>query len=145
MMLSLGLFIFEVNTTAYQTLQRQSAQRWQSSDRIGLRAAQQYLGKGDDTITLSGVLMPELSGGESNLDLLQSMANSGKAHVLLSGSGEALGIWIIVSTAENHSEFFRDGKARKIEFTLSLKRIDDDRIDDLDNLQGYIQQIVAKS
>lgn len=143
MMLSLGLFIFEVNSAAYQTLQRQSAQRWQSSDRIGLRAAQQYLGKGDDTIALSGVLMPELSGGQSSLDLLQSLANSGKAHVLLDGSGKALGIWIIVSISENHSEFFRDGKARKSEFTLSLKRIDDDRVDDLDNLSGYIESIIA--
>ena len=143
MMLSLGLFIFAVDSTAYQSLQRQSAQRWQSSDRIGLRAAQQYLGKGEDTITLSGVLMPELSGGEINLALLQAMANSGKAHALLNGSGEALGIWIITAINENHSEFFRDGKARKIEFSLSLKRIDDDRIDDLDNLSGYVQNLIT--
>ena len=145
MMLSLGMFVFKTDTAAYQSLQRQSAQRWQSSDRIGLRAAQQYLGKGDDTITLSGVLMPEFSGGKTKLDTLQRMADSGKAHALLSGSGETLGVWIITNISENHSEFFHDGKARKIEFTLSLKRMDDDRIDDLDNLQGYIQKIVAGS
>lgn len=145
MMLSLGLFVFAVDSTAYQSLQRQSAQRWQGSERIGLRATQQYLGKGEDSITLSGVLMPEFTGGETNLALLQTMAESGKAHVLLNGSGEALGLWIITNIRENHSEFFRDGKARKIEFSLSLKRIDDDRIDNLDDLQGYIQQIVAVS
>lgn len=144
-MLTLGMFVFQVKSAAYQTLQRQSEQRWQSSDRIGLRAAQQYLGKGDDTITLSGALMPELSGGQSKLDTLQRMADSGKGHVLLSGTGEVLGAWIITNISEDHSEFFSDGKARKIEFSLSLKRIDDHRIDDFANLTGYIEQIIGVS
>jgi len=36
---------------------------------------------------------------------------------------------VIDSLSETNTIFFPDGTARRIEFTLSLKRIDDDRID----------------
>ncbi len=37
--------------------------------------------------------------------------------------------WVIESLSENKTIFFSDGTPRRIEFTLSLKRTDDDRID----------------
>ena len=145
MMLSLGLFVFSVQTAAYQSLSRQLAWRWQQHDRIGLRPMQQYLGKGDDTVTLNGTLMPEHTGGDTHLDLIQRMADSGKAHVMVDGAGKVPGLFIIIGISQTRSEFFRDGAARKIDFTLTLKRIDDDAVDKLDNLSGYVDSLVAGS
>ncbi|MER2104459.1 MAG: phage tail protein, partial [Pseudomonas atacamensis] len=48
---------------------------------------------------------------------------------MVEGSGRIYGLWIIESLSETKTIFFRDGTPRRIEFTLSLKRIDDDRID----------------
>lgn len=143
MMLSLGLFVFEIKTTAYQSLSRQLSWRWQQHDRIGLRAQQQYLGKGDENITLSGTLMPEHTGGESSLALLQQMADKGKAHTLLDGTGKVLGIFIITAIHQTRSEFFRDGTSRKIEFSLTLKRIDDHAVDRLGDLSSYVKNLIA--
>lgn len=123
---TLGAFIFELKTAPYDQLQRSTTQRWASNPRVGRRAAQQHIGPGDDHITLSGTLMPELTGGPAQLDALRAMQASGRDWILLDGSGRIWGQWIIQSIDETRSEFFADGTARQIEFSLKLQRSDDD-------------------
>lgn len=129
MMLALGMFVFSLSTAAYQALQRQTEWRHTSSNRVGAAPARQFLGRGDDSITLPGVILPELAGSALSLDALRLMANTGKAWPMVEGSGRIYGLWIIESLSETKTLFFRDGTPRRIEFTVSLKRIDDDRID----------------
>lgn len=129
MMLALGMFVFSLSTAAYQELQRQTDWRHASNSRIGAAPARQFVGRGEDAITLPGVILPELAGSPLSLDSLRLMANTGKAWPMVEGSGRIYGLWIIDSLSETKTFFFRDGTPRRIEFTLSLKRIDDDRID----------------
>lgn len=129
MMLALGMFVFSLSTAAYQKLQRQTEWRHASNSRVGAAPARQFVGRGDDTITLPGVILPELAGSALSLDALRLMANTGKAWPMVEGSGRIYGLWIIDSLSETKTLFFRDGTPRRIEFSLSLKRIDDDRID----------------
>jgi phage protein U len=129
MMLALGMFVFSLSTAAYQELQRQTDWRHPSSSRVGAAPARQFVGRGDDSISLPGVILPELTGSFLSLDALRLMANTGKAWPMVEGSGRIYGLWIIESLSETKTLFFRDGTPRRIEFTLSLKRIDDDRID----------------
>ena len=129
MMLALGMFVFSLSTAAYQELQRQTEWRHASNNRIGTVPARQFLGRGDDTITLPGVILPELAGSTLSLDAIRLMANTGKAWPMVEGSGRIYGLWIIDSLSETKTLFFRDGTPRRIEFSISLKRIDDDRID----------------
>ena len=129
MMLALGMFIFSLPTLAYQELQRQTEWRHGSNNRVGAAPARQFLGRGDDSITLPGILMPELAGSTLSLDALRLMANTGKAWPMVEGSGRIYGLWVIKSLSETKTIFFRDGTPRRIEFSLSLERIDDDRID----------------
>lgn len=129
MMLALGMFVFSLSTAAYQTLQRQTEWRHVSNSRVGAAPARQFVGRGDDAITLPGVIFPELAGSALSLDALRLMANTGKAWPIVEGSGRIYGLWVIESLTETKTVFFRDGTPRRIEFSLSLKRIDDDRID----------------
>ena len=129
MMMALGMFVFAVPTAAYQQLQRQTAWRHASQSRVGQRPAYQYLGPGEDTISLSGTLLPEFTGGRVSLDLLRVMAEQGKAWPLIEGTGRIYGLWAITSVSETDSVFFRDGMPRKIEFELALTRVDDDQLD----------------
>lgn len=128
-MMALGLFVFALGTVPYQQLQRQTQWRHPSSSRIGRRPARQFVGPGDDTVTLSGTLYPELTGGKVSLALLRTMADTGKAWPLIEGSGTVYGLYVIEDLSETGSLFFADGAARKIEFSLKLTRIDDDRLD----------------
>lgn len=129
MMLALGMFVFSLRTAAYQELQRQTDWRHASSSRVGAAPARQFIGRGDDAITLPGIIFPELAGSNLSLDALRLMANTGKAWPMVEGTGRIYGLWVIDSLSENKTIFFPDGTARRIEFTLSLKRTDDDRID----------------
>ena len=129
MMMALGMFIFSLPTLAYQELQRQTDWRHPSSSRVGTNPARQFAGRGDDAITLPGVVLPELAGTPISLDALRYMADTGKAWPLVEGTGRILGIWVIEDVSETRTLFFRDGAARRIEFTLKLARVDDGSID----------------
>lgn len=125
-MLSLGLFVFGLETLAYQSFQRSTNWKHPSNARVGRRAGRQYTGPGDDNITLAGVLYPELTGGKLSLAMVRQMAAEGKSWPLMQGTGDFIGLYIIESIDETNTLFFTDGSPRKIEFTLKLERTDDD-------------------
>ena len=74
------------------------------------------LGPGNDQLTLSGVLMPEVTGGRLSLLALELMAEQGKAWPLIEGGGTIYGMYVIESLKQTKTEFFASGEARKIEF-----------------------------
>ena len=142
MMMALGLYVFSLSTTAYQQLQRQTAWRHPSTSRVGALPARQFVGKGDDTITLSGLILPEISGQRVSLDALRLMADSGKAWPLVEGTGRIYGLWIIENLQETNTLFFRDGAPRRIEFSIPLQRVDDSQIELLGSLLSTIGNIL---
>lgn len=125
MMLTLGLFVFQLQTVPYQSLQRDVDYRWPVNNRVGLRPLPQFLGVNEEKITLSDVLMPEITGGKLSLMALNLMADEGKAWPLLEGSGTIYGMFVVNSVSETHTEHFSNGAARRIEFTLTLTRVDE--------------------
>jgi phage protein U len=125
MMMVLGLFVFTLKTIPYQQLQLQKNWRHASNNRVGLRPTLQYLGPDNDTITLTGVLLPEITGGRLSLLALELMAEMGRAWPLLSGSGTIYGMFVVESLSRTESDFFSNGTARRIEFTLTLRRADE--------------------
>ena len=125
MMMTLGFFVFSRLTVPYQASQHDMVWRHPTNSRVGARPSAQFLGVGDETLTLSGVLMPEITGGELSLDALRKMADTGKAYPLIEGRGTVTGFFVIEKISKGRSEFFSDGAARKIEFTIELKRVDE--------------------
>ena len=124
MLMSLGQFVFGLDTLAFETLRRQTAWRHPSNARVGARPARQFVGQGDDSITLSGILAPEFKGTARSLLTLRDMADGGKAFALVSGAGDVFGAWVIESLGETGTLFHHDGRPRRIEFELQLARVD---------------------
>ncbi|UBM11721.1 phage tail protein [Cupriavidus metallidurans] len=124
MMMALGLFVFALETAPYQDFQQQVSWRLPSNNRVGRRPARQFLGPGDDLISLSGVLLPELTGGDVTLDVLRAMGDVGFSYVLIEGTGRYYGMYVIEELNTTRTIFFPDGKARRLEFTLKLARVD---------------------
>lgn len=48
MMLTLGLFVFQLQTLPYQSLQRDVDYRWPANNRVGLRPLPQFLGVNEE-------------------------------------------------------------------------------------------------
>lgn len=126
MMMALGTFVFSLPELAYQQLQHAAAWRHSSSERVGARAARQFVGPGDETVDLSGLVAPELTGSPASLDTLRSLADEGRPLSLVDGTGVVYGAFVITSLNQTRTLFFQDGAARRIEFQLSLLRVDDD-------------------
>jgi phage protein U len=131
MMMGYGQFTFSLDTLAYQQLERSAEWRHPSNSLVGAMPATQYTGPGEDTTTLSGTLLPAFRGDPGALDLLREMPTSGKAWPLVSGTGRVYGAYVITSLREAESNHTADGTAQRIDFTVALRRVDDDATDQL--------------
>ena len=128
-MMALGQFVFSLDTLAYQELQRSTDWRHPSNSRVGARPARQFVGVGEDTITLTGLVVPEFRGSRKTLDQIRAMADAGSAYALVAGTGDVMGAWVNQRVNETGTLFIREGVARRVDFTLELARVDDDQAD----------------
>ncbi|AOK57810.1 phage tail protein [Burkholderia ubonensis] len=126
MMMSLDQFVFSLATAPYRDLRRDRTWKHSTTSRIGVRNASQFTGAGDDTITLSGMVAPENGIGEiASIETLARMGDVGDAYVLVDGNGYVYGAYIIDSLNITGTYHTKEGVPRRIEFTLTLKRVDD--------------------
>ncbi|QXZ11265.1 phage tail protein [Comamonas sp. Y33R10-2] len=125
--MALGQFIFGLQTLAYEDLKRSNSWRHPSSSRVGARAARQFVGVGDDTISLSGWVAPELIGTYASVAELRAMGDIGKPYALVAGTGEVFGQYVIESLNETGTLHYQDGTPRRIAFDLQLTRVDNDQ------------------
>lgn len=126
MMMVFGMFVFMLRTTPYQQLQQSQEWRHVKNERVNQSAGWQYIGTGDDNITLSGVLYPEITGGNLSLSALETIGYAGRPWPLIEGTGRIYGMYVLTRLERGKSEFDRFGNPKKIEFTLSLSRVDAD-------------------
>lgn len=123
MLMSLGLFAFEIGTAAYQELNRKTDWRHAESPRFGALPASQFLGPGSEAISLTGAILPGLSGKHSALTTLRDMAGEGEAYSLVDARGQVHGNFVILSIEERQSHFIDTGQPRKADFAIELRRI----------------------
>lgn len=121
-MMGLGPFRFGIETAAYQKLERADEFRWVAQDRIGTRPAMQFVGAGQTTFNLDGVIFPEWRGGFAQLDAMRAIAGTGAPQFLVSGAGRIFGRFVIMAVEETQTLFRADGSPRKQEFRLTLAR-----------------------
>lgn len=114
MMMVFGLFVFELRTLPYQQLQLSRNWRHVKNDRVGRSAKWQYVGAGENQLTLGGLLYPEITGGNLSLGAVSTMAYTGLAWPLIDGVGSIYGMYVITGLQETHQEFDRYGKAKKL-------------------------------
>lgn len=141
MMAALGLFVFTLKTAPYQSFQHTQNWRHAFNERVGARPAWQFVGAGTDSVTLSGELYPELTGGTFSLMALKLMADSGKSWSLIDGTGMIYGMFVIESINQTKTEFMSNGTPKKISFTLNLKRADSSVVEMMGDLKDQLSDI----
>lgn len=123
-LMTLGMFLFGMDQMAYSEMQRRKTWRHEKSERFMARAASQFVGPGDDTITLPGTLVPEAAGTFSAIETLIAMADTGDDYPLVDGLGRVLGHYRIVSIDQTHRAIMAGGIPRVIDFSIELDRAD---------------------
>jgi hypothetical protein len=139
MLASFGPLVFSLATIPYQDNQRNSQYRWPVMDRLGVRPARQWIGVGDETLTLRGTVYALLETGNGvvgtgQIDQVRQLAEMGTPYDFIDGSGKVWGRFVITDVRETGKLHFQDGQPRKQEFEIDLGRYGED---DLAN-QGMI-------
>lgn len=140
MMMLLGAYRFCIGNAAYQTLARTTEYKWEEQNRLLGEPAMQFLGEGAETITLDGVIYPQFKGGLRQVALMRAQAGLGIPLMLISGNGMAFGRWCITNINETQTFFLKDGTARKITFSLTLKKYGEEK---MAGALGVVQQLVG--
>lgn len=89
---------------------------------IGTLKPKEFMGEGDEQITLSGQLLPSKIGGLSELDALDNFRTGGASLPVIRGDGVSLGWYIIENVSEDHTELMRDGVGFKVSYSISLTK-----------------------
>jgi len=118
------MFVFELKTLPVQSISESVEYRFAKNQRFLERSSLQFTGVEQESITLTGILYPEITGGRVSLELFRRQADLGVALPLINGSGLLLGFYVTESIQSEKSELFADGAPRKITFTFSLKKTD---------------------
>jgi phage protein U len=125
-MMALGNFRFSIDTAAYQELKRSQAFRWQAQERLQRPPAMQFIGAGDESIELGGVIYPHFKGGLKQLDAMRIEASKGQPLLLVDGLGFVWGQWVITQIDEGQSFFQANGQPLKQTFQLRLVNYGED-------------------
>ncbi|WP_237438462.1 phage tail protein [Alteraurantiacibacter buctensis] len=122
-LMTLGMFVFGMDTLPYQSLLRSSEWRHGGQERHMAREANQFLGPGPEAVTITGLLVPEVAGDFGSFETLRAMADTGDDHPLMDGIGRVLGDFVILRLEEEHRQILAGGLPRQAGFTIELKRV----------------------
>lgn len=125
MLMKLGPHRFQARGPSYQSFERAMQARFEAVDLIGTAPAYQYLGPGEETATLDGVIYPlaQDPGLTRRLAQLELEIGSGKPLVLVSGYGRVFGAFGVRGLTQTETMAFTRGEPQKVEFTLELVKI----------------------
>lgn len=123
----LGDFIFSIRGLAHNGVLITSDYKWESVDKVEGLPFFQYLGEKQETVEITGVFYPKFSENYKTISDIKNSNLISKPNNFISDSGEVLGKFIITSIEENQSYFEKDIGAKRIEFSIKLKRIPDEQ------------------
>lgn len=119
-------YYFNLGTAAFDALQRTTAYRWASQERLGRRPALQAVGLGEEKLTLKGAIFPGFKGSLKQLDTLRTIGGRLVPMSLTTGYGLALGNWCLTTITEEQGALLQGGIPRKQTFSLEFSRYGDD-------------------
>ncbi|WP_442513258.1 phage tail protein [Pseudomonas promysalinigenes] len=113
-------YYFNLDTTAFDQLRRQTQFRWAAQERLSRQSAQQAVSLGDESISIRGAIFPGFKGGLGQLQALRSIGRQLLPLSLTTGYGEVLGIWCLTRIEEEQGALLAGGIPRKQGFSLEF-------------------------
>lgn len=102
---------------------------WSRKEIAGAPIFREWVGEGDEEITLRGRVFPHvyqgrgLGSGLGHLDLLDEMRRYGKANILMRGDGISLG-WFVIERLSRGNHFLdQQGIGQQIDFEATFARV----------------------
>jgi uncharacterized protein len=128
MLISIGPYTFEINRTAFENMTKNTSYGWQKVQRIGNNPTFQAAEKWSEEIELKGLVFTKhasklfLLDGLLLIDLLNLLAKQMRPQIVITGYGQILGRFVILSVSEDRNTFLPTGEFLKQSYTVKLAR-----------------------
>lgn len=122
MLYQLGALTMQVQPFNVHEISREAGADFAAKDVMGAMRPREFMGEGDEAITLTGRLFPEKFGGLGGLSALDQMRRSGVPQILMRGDGAVLGWFLIEKITEKGEHLDAQGVGRMIEVAIGLVR-----------------------
>lgn len=128
MILALGQFIFSTDNLTFNELQRSRAWTFGNNETAQGRNQYQFTGVVEDITIPFVIYQVHGLGTRQSIDDLAEMADTGAGYLLIDGSGYIYGVFVITGIDDTRSILTIDGVPQKIDGSIKLMRVDDNRI-----------------
>jgi phage protein U len=91
----LGAIQFQVAPVNISEVSRETGSDFAAKDVMGAPRPREFVGEADERLTFAGTLFPQMFGGLSGIDALQSIARAGQPQMLMRGDGSVFGWYVI--------------------------------------------------
>ncbi|BBF92345.1 phage tail protein [Blastochloris tepida] len=124
-LMGLGPYRFEVTRHAYEELEHAAEGRWEKHELFGRAPQYQWLGPGEETLTIKGAVIPRYTGEASAAQLraMQAEVGAGRPLFLVAGTGRVFGAFGLKKVGRTDTYIGPRGDAMKAEFALELVRL----------------------
>lgn len=123
MLYSIGSLMLDTRPFSADDMSRNASADFAQKPLMGTMQGKEFMGEGEDRITLSGQLLPFKLGGLTELEMAHSFRVSGQRLPVLRGDGKRLGWYVIESVTERHKDLMRDGVGFFVEHSITLSKV----------------------
>lgn len=93
-------------------------------DLLGRLPAREFVGEGDETLTLKGQVLPSKLGGLSAIEALHGLRRRGERLFVMRGDGAVKGWYAVEHIAENHEMLGPNGVDQVVKHEVKLVMVD---------------------
>ena len=91
---------------------------------LGAAPRREFMGEGDDTIVLTGQILPSVIGGLTELETLHGFRRAGQRLPVMRGDGRMMGWFVITQVQEGHKNLLDGGVGFTLQHTVTLVKVD---------------------
>lgn len=124
MLYQIGTLTLDTMPFAAEEMGRRATSDFAVKPLVGRLPGREFMGEGEDSISITGQLLPSKIGGLTELETAHTLRRSGQALPLMRGDGKAYGWFVIDEIREEHRGLDRQGVGFAVKHTISLTKVE---------------------
>ena len=135
MLYTLGALTLDTRPFSVESMERDADAAVVAKLVMGILPPKEFMGEGEEDITLSGQLLPLKIGGLDELEIAHEMRRKGARFPVQRGDGWRPGWYAITKVRERHEDLTRQGVGFVVKHTITMVKVQPDA--------GAGQQIIS--